>query len=108
MSSGDKIQSSVRDQSRGNQRNSVAHGGVLDKPKTSQGGTGAAAAANPIKMTERERLQADLRKTLTDFKEQHSKKERNGQAAQGGQKAANNRLVGNYLVGKSINVNFLP
>ena len=70
MSSGDKIQSSVRDQSRGNQR------GVLDKPKTSQGGAGT--ITNPIKMTERERLQADLRKTLTEFKEQHQKKERNG------------------------------
>ena len=98
MNSGDKIQSGVRDQSKGNQRNSVP--GVLDKPKTSQGGTGA--VGNPNKMTERERLQADLRKTLTEFKEQHQKKERNGQAAQGGQKAANNRLVGNYLVGKSL------
>ena len=62
MSSGDKVQSSVRDQSRGNQR-----GSALDKPKTSQGGTGT--ITNPIKMTERERLQADLRKTLTEFKE---------------------------------------
>ena len=51
-------------------------------------------------MTERERLQASLRQTLTEFKEQQSKEKRNGQAAQGGQKAENNRLVGNYLVGK--------
>ena len=51
MSGVDKIQSGVRDQSRGNQRNSVH--GVLEKPKTSQGGTGA---SNPTKMTERERL----------------------------------------------------
>jgi len=56
--------------------------------------------AKPQKMTERERLQASLRQTLTEFKEQQSKEKRNGQAAQGGQKAENNRLVGNYLVGK--------
>ena len=94
MSSGEKIQSSVRDQSRGGNAT-----GVLEKPKQSQGG-GTVTVINPTKMTERERLQADLRKTLTEFKEQHQKKERNGQAAQGGQKVANNRLVGNYLVGK--------
>ena len=74
MSSGEPVQTSVKDQSRGNQKNSVH--GALDKPKTSQGSNGA--AVNPVKMTERERLQADLRKTLTEFKEQHSKKERNG------------------------------
>ena len=53
-------------------------------------------------MTEREKLQASLKATLTEFKQKSAMKEnRNGQAAQGGQKnQTNNRLVGNYLVGK--------
>lgn len=66
---------------------------LLEKPKTSHG-------TGPNKMTERERLQASLRQTLTEFKEMQTKEKRVGQGAQGGQKAANNRLVGNYLVGK--------
>ena len=53
-------------------------------------------------MTERERLQASLRQTLTEFKEAQTREKRNGQASQGRQKAANNRLVGNYLVGSKI------
>ena len=56
-------------------------------------------------MTERERLQLSLKQTLTEFKQAHAaKREReNGQAAQGGQKTnvqANNRQIGNYIVGK--------
>ena len=68
---------------------------------------GAAEAANKTSgdkktMTEREKLQASLKATLTEFKQKSAMKEnRNGQAAQGGQKnQTNNRLVGNYLVGK--------
>ena len=69
--------------------------------------SGAAEAANKTSgdkktMTEREKLQASLKATLTEFKQKSAMKEnRNGQAAQGGQKnQTNNRLVGNYLVGK--------
>lgn len=54
-------------------------------------------------MTERERLQAQLKKTLTEFKQQNLNKEQK-QAAQGGQGAAgkqNNRQIGYYVVGKS-------
>ena len=75
-------------------------GAAIDKPKTSHGTS--AGVTGPNKMTERERLQASLRQTLTEFKEQQTREKRNGQAAQGGQKAINNRLVGNYLVGKTI------
>ena len=46
---------------------------TMEKPKTSHGGEGAAN-----RMTERERLQASLRQTLTEFKEQQSKEKRNG------------------------------
>ena len=57
------------------------------------------------KMTERERLQAQLKKTLTDFQAQKnmSKEQKNGQAAQGGQGGAKqqNRQIGFYNVGKS-------
>ena len=57
--------------SKGGQRGlgSLANTGNLDKPKTSHGDS----KANPNKMTERERLQASLRQTLTEFKEQQNK-----------------------------------
>lgn len=73
---------------------------IADKQETT--GSKTNDGAKPTKMTERERLQASLRQTLTEFQEQKKKEKSNGQAAQGGQKAANNRLVGNYLVGKTI------
>ena len=48
----------------------------LDKPKTSVGST---TTKDPSKMTERERLQASLRQTLTELKEKKTNAEkRNG------------------------------
>ena len=51
-------------------------GAATDKPKTSHGNS--AGASGPNKMTERERLQASLRQTLTEFKEQQTREKRNG------------------------------
>ena len=53
--------------SKGGQRGigSLGNNTTLEKPKTSHGNT----KADPNKMTERERLQASLRQTLTEFKE---------------------------------------
>lgn len=83
------------------QRANIATEGDEAGRKTS--GTQAEAASKPTKMTERERLQASLRQTLTEFQESRKGEKSNGQAAQGGQKgAANNRMVGNYQVGKTI------
>lgn len=68
------------------------HGGESSKrnsignPTDRQGATGSGAndGAKPTKMTERERLQASLRQTLTEFQEQQKREKSNGQAAQGG------------------------
>jgi hypothetical protein len=57
--------------------------------------------AKDDKNNEREKLRASLKQTLNEFKQASALKEKgNTQASQGGQKAANNRLVGNYVVGK--------
>jgi hypothetical protein len=76
--------------------------------KQSSDATKQEPAGEKKTMTERERLQAQLKKTLTEFKQQHlNKEQKNGQAAQGGQGAAgkpNNRQIGYYIVGKQLSV----
>ena len=71
-------------------RNSILKGnfgkGINTSPDSATGAS--IKPANEKKtMTERERLQASLKATLTEFKNKSALKEnRNGQAAQGGQK----------------------
>lgn len=74
----------------------------MTESNTRKGSAANSKPADDKQLNEREKLRASLKQTLKEFKDQSALKEKkNGQGSQGGVKQPNNRLVGNYLVGKS-------